>query len=283
LTHELSTSDGIWYNVNLLESAGLTPEDALATWDSYVEASESLTGDEKFAMALRGFDATGTMTAMWPFLMQKAGPLVSEDDIRSNLCSPGAIDVFERYVALYTEHGVTPNPVDVDFTTQLQMFSSERTAFLHQGSWMTSMVEEENPDMAGRFLPHPLPLFEDGERHVMVAGMSLMIGRGSEHPEAAWDFMKFLTSREKQQENLETTGFMPSNAELVNSPLVQDDPVFSVYASQVAEFGVPGPRSVHASEIWTAIHTEFHNALLGSKEPAAALEDACAAVDGILG
>jgi maltose-binding protein MalE len=71
--------------------------------------------------------------------------------------------------------------------------------------------------------------------------------------------------------------------DLINDPVITDDPVFSMYSDQIAQYGVPRPRTVKANEIWTAVHSEFQNALLGSSAPDQALDEACAAVEGIIG
>jgi len=279
LTHELSTADAIWYNLDALKAAGLDPKDVTTSWDKFVAASKKLTAGDKYGMGMRGKDVTGAVSVLWTILTQKAGPLVQEAEIKQNLCSPGAKEAFKSYVELYTVHKVTPNPVDIDFTLQKQLFATGKTAFLHQGSWMKSIIEQDNPAMKGNFLPIPLPVIPGGKANSSVDAMSFMIGKGSKHPEEAWQLAKFMMTKERQMENLEKVGFLPAFKELLTDPKVQQDPIFGLYAKIILEGGLPRPRSVKANEIWTAVHVELQNALMGKKAPDAALEAACTKIN----
>ncbi|WP_324667896.1 ABC transporter substrate-binding protein [Geochorda subterranea] len=274
LSHEVVTTDGMWYNVDLLAKAGLDPEEALSTWDAFVAASKKLTGAGTYAMALRGKDTTGSMANLWSFLSQLSGPLVTEDDIRKNLDSPGALKVFKEYVELYTVHKVTPNPLDIDFTAMSTLFAQGRTAFMHNGSWMKPIIEQQNPAMKGRFLPYSIPTFAGGNRIALADGMAFMIGKGSRHASEAWEFMKFMVSRKKQMENLEVAGFLPSLTELAGADRILNDPYLAVFARELAERGVPRPRTAKLNEIWTEVQQAFQAVLLGQKTPEEALRSA---------
>jgi multiple sugar transport system substrate-binding protein len=78
LTHEVVTAEGIWYNIKYLSEAGLDPQAATSNWTNWVKALKQMTTAGRFGLPLRGKDVTGTMSAMWPYLMQKAGPLVQQ-------------------------------------------------------------------------------------------------------------------------------------------------------------------------------------------------------------
>lgn len=275
LTHEVVTADGMWYNIQYLKEAGIDPLEAVSNWTNYVKALKQMTTANRYGIPLRGKDVTGTVSAMWPYIMQKAGTLVTEEEIKSKLCSPEAKFVFKNYVELFTVHKVTPNPIEMDFTRQRDFFAQGRTAFLHQGSWLWSMVVDVNPEMKGNYLPVHIPVFEGGKPFVTVDGMSMMIGKGSPNGAEAWKIMKFITTKDKQLENFKTSGFLPCHKELITHPDIQNDPVASMYLGEMAKAGVPRPRSVKANEIFSAVLEQFHNALLQKKTPEQALEDAC--------
>lgn len=274
LTHEVVSADGIWYNIKYLSEAGIDPLVAVSNWTNYVKALKQLTTAGRFGLSLRGKDVTGTISAMWPYMMQKAGSLVTEEEIKSKLSGPDAKFVFKNYVELFTVHKVTPNPIEIDFTRQRDFFANGQVAFMHQGSWLWSMVVDANPAMKGNYLPVPIPVFEGGKPFVTVDGMSMMIGKGSKNAEEAWKVMKFITTKEKQLENFKTSGFLPCHKELITHPDLQNDPVASMYLDQMAKYGVPRPRSVKTNEFWSVVHEQFHNALLQKKSPEQALEDA---------
>jgi ABC-type glycerol-3-phosphate transport system substrate-binding protein len=275
ITHELSGQDALWYNVRMLKEANIDPKDALSSWEKFVDASKKLTKDGKYAIAIRGKDVTNSVSVLWSYIAQKTGPLVTEADIKNNLCTSGPQEVFRSYVELYTVHGVTPNPVDVDFTVQKQMFAQEKTAFLDQGSWMGPITDAENPAMQGNHLPLPKPLFSGGKATMQTVALSMMIGKGSKNADEAWNFIKFVTSPERQVENLEKTNFMPSKVELIQSAKIQQDPVFGMFSSEMAKYGYPRPSTPKLNEMWTVMHREFQNALLKSKDADQAFRDAC--------
>lgn len=278
VSHEVVTTDGMWYNVGMLAKAGLDPTIALGKWDDFVAASKKLTRGGVHAIGVRGGDVTGSMANLWSIISQLSGPLVTEEDIRRNLDSPGALKALKSYVELYSVHKVTPNPVDVDFTTMVNLFAQERTAFMHNGSWMKPIIEQQNPAMKGKFLPYSIPTFEGGKRIALADGMAMMIGKGSEHAAEAWEFIKFMTSREKQMENLETAGFLPSLVELAAADRLTKDPYLAVYVRELAERGVPRPRTATLNEVWTEVHQAFQMALLGRRTPEDALRSAASRI-----
>jgi ABC-type glycerol-3-phosphate transport system substrate-binding protein len=241
-----------------------------------------LTHGDQYGIALRGKDATGAMTVLWTYLEQKAGPLYTEDQIKANLCSTGAKEVFNAYTQLYTVDKVTPLPTDNDYMAQLNLFAASKAAFLQNGSWMFMNIKAANPEMAGNYAVAPIPVFAGGTPVVQLDGMSLVIGKGSKNPQEAWNFIKYITDQQHQLENFQTTNFLPSLVALLEDPSIKNDPTASVFLSQMNQYGVPQPRSLHANEIWTIVTNEWHNALLGQKTSDQALDDACSQITALL-
>lgn len=274
LSHEIVTSEGIWCNLEHLKEIGITPSEAVASWSKFQDAMKKATTKDRYGLAMRGKDVTGLLTRFWPYIMQKAGPMISEEDIRTKLASPGAKEVFKAYAELYTVHKVTPNPTEIDFARETELFAQGKATFQQNGPWMLQIIEKANPEMKGKFLPQPIPVFAGGKPIVAIAGLALVIGKGSPNAAEAWKIMKFMTTKEKQLENFQLTGFLPSHKEVVDDPAIRDNPIASVYTTQMSKWGVPQPRSVKTNEIWSVITEEFHNALLQNKTPEKALEDA---------
>ena len=115
----------------------------------------------------------------------------------------------------------------------------------------------------------------------MLFRSGLCIAKNSKHPEAAYAFISWITSK-KIQKKYTLLGGTPTRQSLLDDPeLNQKFPYFAA-AKKGLVTGKYFPRIPEYPELEEAISLEVHKAIMGQKDPKAALDDAAKRVYGIL-
>ena len=117
----------------------------------------------------------------------------------------------------------------------------------------------------------------NGKSASVVGGENVAVFSTSEHPDAAYEFAKFLTSTEAQLALLQA-GQLPILKSLVDSDEVQSNPVWSVYMAQMesAKARIPSPNNSNIQQIWSDMVT---NIFVNGTDIAAELQNAAALID----
>jgi sn-glycerol 3-phosphate transport system substrate-binding protein len=132
----------------------------------------------------------------------------------------------------------------------------------------------------------PLPGLPGGTGGVVVGGAALyiMASRPPEEQEAAWEYIKFLSSAETQAAWFAGTGYIPTRVSSLDLPAAQEAvaqyPQFQVAVNQLAESpttaAAAGPLLGPYAQVRAAVATAIEEMLLTEKDPATALADAAA-------
>jgi sn-glycerol 3-phosphate transport system substrate-binding protein len=135
----------------------------------------------------------------------------------------------------------------------------------------------------------PLPSLPGGTGGIVVGGgaVYIMASRPPEERQAAWEYIKFLSSAETQAEWFSGTGYIPTRTSSLELPAAQDVvaqyPQFQVAVDQLAESpsttAAAGPLLGPYAQVRAAIASAIEEMLLRGKDPAAALADAATQAD----
>lgn len=130
----------------------------------------------------------------------------------------------------------------------------------------------------------PVPGLPGGTGGVVVGGgaVYIMAGRPPEEQQAAWEYIKFLSSAETQAEWFSGTGYIPTRTSSLDLPTAKDVvaeyPQFQVAVDQLAEspstMAAAGPLLGPYAQVRAAVATAIEEMLLRGKDPAAALAGA---------
>ncbi len=85
--------------------------------------------------------------------------------------------------------------------------------------------------------------------YVGISPLGLVMSAQSKNPEAAWEFIKFMTSPEMQSAQFQAIGSLPTNLDVLNSPELVSNPVFAhidlkawIAATMARGEALPGPH-----------------------------------------
>ncbi|HLA43625.1 MAG TPA: extracellular solute-binding protein, partial [Aggregatilineales bacterium] len=217
----------IYYNAQLLEDAGVTPpgfsDDEIWGWDDFVAVCKQLTvdGDGRHPDD-SGFDVDDIQqygvnweTNWWmpvaAAVHSNGGRFLTDEGLVA-LDSPEALEALQRLYDLVNVHHVAPRSAtmqDLGMNAS-QLIDTNRLALAVDGSWALSWT---NPSLLSVPMgTGALPKMTQPAT-VMQAHFHSVIAQ-SDHPEEAWQWVRFLSTPFYQQQFLKIGLWLPSQTAL---------------------------------------------------------------------
>lgn len=213
----------LYYNKDMFDEAGL--EYPTRDWDQemFLEAAKALTKREDGRVIQYGF--ADSPLNMWFWIWQNGGEVFDNnvDPSVMLLHEPAALETVKWYFALALEHGVMPTlPEIMQSGGQQELFASGRVAMLADHRGATQVLGQITDFEWGMT---ELPRGSEGRATVFNwAGHS--IAAGSEHPEAAWEFLKWFTGPEAVPIFIEGGNQLPALLDLMEDPSLEIEQPF---------------------------------------------------------
>lgn len=261
----------IYYNKTLMKQAGLEDPYALYqrgewTWERYRDHARKLTRFENGRPKVFGTDVPGfpgSVTAIWAM----GGDVMSEDRTRSTAASPGAVKAMQFLADLIWKDKAAPT--QAQGANAAFIFESGKLGMSFNWMGMTPRYREVIKSFDWDVCP--VPSGPNGFRPILK-GNQLVIAKNSKHPQAAWRFIRFLTSEEQELElyavirrAFPTRRSVAASKEFLSASL----PPFNMKAFvDSVETGRPLPITERWAE-WTQIYnSEVDNLLSGREQDA---------------
>jgi multiple sugar transport system substrate-binding protein len=137
------------------------------------------------------------------------------------------------------------------------------------------MADTAQSRVAGRYAVSPMPAAPGGHPTAALGGAQLAINRWTEHPEAAFRLVAFITAPEQQLERAVAIGEFPTRRAVYDEPTLRaalaipaDD------ARRAVESATPRPVTPLYTQLSEILQIELHRALAGQRTPEDALADA---------
>ncbi|MGH3488975.1 MAG: ABC transporter substrate-binding protein [Actinopolymorphaceae bacterium] len=186
----------MFYNVDMFKEAGLPlpPTEWTSdgwTWDDFVEVAKKLTiPGERFGTLIyldTGFEQT------WAVNNGEPDGIYSPDGRTFTLANPKAAEAIQWATDLTCVHKVQPAWGDLQSDDiDLQMFAQGRLAMMYRQFSSIPYIEEAVKDINWDVAPPPAgPAGQLTESSVVYS-----IPEKAKNPEAAWELLKFLTTKE---------------------------------------------------------------------------------------
>jgi multiple sugar transport system substrate-binding protein len=126
--------------------------------------------------------------------------------------------------------------------------------------------------VAGRFAVSPMPAAPGGSPTAAQGGAQFAINANSEHPEAAWAVIDYLTRPEQMLERARVVGQFPTRMSLYSDSVLASAlsiPPAEAYA--IIRHAVPRPVTPVYTQLSDILQIHLHRALTRQEEPAEAL------------
>lgn len=240
------------YNRRLVEEAGLDPENLPETWDEYLEWALALTGEDQWATTVLAGPTDTTTRVLLSWIYSNGGRAFNEDLTEATFAKdPKSLEAIKFYLSLFSEHKVAaPAPATLNYNEQTILFAQERIATMRNAYWGLAKVLGDNPDLKEDILVSAPPTNSDDA--ATVATISTMsISANCEHPQEAWEFIKFMNEPEWAVQMVSAANWMPLRNDLLDNPAVANDPIVQKFL----EMGSTSLTIPLATPAWEQIAT----------------------------
>lgn len=270
---EQNTTDGIWYNKEVLAAAGVDPEEAVKSWGSFTAALQRIKDAGYTPMMFEGMNAS-RMDRHWGWYANGGADLSDPSMYITEMCKPESQETFEWLVDLYKK-GFVPNPAGVAYQEATRAFAAGDVGFYPDGPWAPPTFAAYNEGIVDKIgVTHFPPKTEGGNLSVNIDGLLWVIPKGSPNPDAAWEVMKYMTSEDAQLKML-ANNQIPTRTALLDTPEVKDNAIVSFFAEEIDAGGFPRPRAPWMAEFKQTWITGYQSALIGEQSTADAFTSIC--------
>ncbi|SDW71790.1 ABC transporter substrate-binding protein [Paenibacillus sp. CF384] len=270
----------LYKNVTMLKDAGLDPAGP-KTWDELEEYSRVLKSKGKLGMTVPA--------DIWFYeglVAQSGGKMLSEDGKTATFNTPEGVAPVEFWKKLNSE-GLIKIPMgdeagataDKDWSNQLSAFKFASTAGV-TGS--LELAKQGGFEMETSFMPSNVSY------GVPTGGCQLVITSkiSDEEKQAAWEFLKWMTSKENTIYQHKHVGYLPTRMSAVESDELKahfaEFPQFKVAVDQL-QYARPRPMENAYPEVAKVIREAIEKAILDPKTtPQEAMDQAAEKANKLL-
>lgn len=145
------------------------------------------------------------------------------------------------------------------------------------------MADSTESRVAGRYAVAPMPAEPGGTPTAALGGAQLAISAWTEHPEAAWQVVEYLTQPEQMLERAEAVGQFPTRPALYENPALSAAlAVPPAQALAVIRHATQRPVTPVYTQLSGMLQIHLHRALTLQESPRAALDAAAGEIQALL-
>lgn len=267
----------LFYRKDLLLQAGYDhPPRDWAEWERMNEALKKVVGANRYPvlMPLNEFEPQLSLA------LQQDDALLRDHDTRGNFESPG----FRRALGFYAnmfEQGWAPKMSETQISNVWDEFFRGFTVFYLSGPWNIREFRQRQPaSLEGEWGTAPLP-GPHGPGAGIAGGTSLVIFQSSQHKQAAWKLIEFLSRPAVQQRFHALIGDLPPRRSVWQSAALRDDPLAAAFGEQL-ERVKPTPKVLEWERIAQQMRVVTEQVVRGGLPQDKAVQQLDRQVDDIL-
>lgn len=246
---------GLFYNIELLAEAGLTPDDIPTEMDGMPEFLAQL------AEGLPAGVTPGVIAAdlaRHVFIFQANGTPILDEEGLAHLNDPEQLAYMQMLVDAY-HAGLLATPADLSNDWSGDSFGLENVAIMIEGNWAVAHVQRNFPDV--EFGVKELPTMH-GQQGTMVFTVAWAINAASQNQDAAWLFMNYVNSVEGQTIMAGGASLLPSRSSVTQVLEIGNDPIMAPFAAG-ANYATPWQLGYNLPIINNAYGNYFPGILSG--------------------
>ena len=277
--HYMVTDDNticLFYNKDMFDAAGLEYPTNEWTWDDLMSAAEKLTvKNEDGTYEQYGFNAQNWEYAVLTYVESLGLNFMNEDgtECEGYLNSPEVAEALDKYFAMAEEpNKVSPAASDLDtFGSATAMMGAGKLAMFVSGAWDKAAMDASGANYGMALIP--------GNHTSYLCAAGYAIGANCKNPEAAWEVIKFMTSKHASEVRTEINGIIPTDESLIDSFEATLDDDHKAYL-QAIDYSVQpiGMRSKMGSKINEKTKEIFENIIFHTSDTQTILDNVVAEV-----
>jgi multiple sugar transport system substrate-binding protein len=245
-----------------------------ATFDELLREAKRARATKRtqYGMVYQGARYEGLITTFVEYLGAYGGRILDGGRVVVN--SGSALRALTEMRDQIYQDGIVPRAVLTWQEEQTRFaFQNGQAAFMRNWPYAYPLMQDSAESrVAGKFSVAPMPAGPGGSPTAAVGGAQLAINRRSEHPEAAWALIDFLTRPEQMRERATVVGQFPTRTAVYDDPeLASGLAVQPATVRRIIEYGVPRPVTPIYTQLSEILQIHLHRALTRQSEPAEAL------------
>lgn len=250
-------SRAIIYNKDIFDFFGVAYPTEQMSHAELLEMAKKLTGDMN-GKQVYGYCTRATTSEQYlNFAWNYGGQIVDPSTMQAATDSEAWRKGIEDYLKFYSEGVTPPGSVQMDGTTQLQMFISGDTAMFMGAVDYAYEAQAAGINVGIAALP--------GETYATsyTGADVVVVPAATQHKEEAALLMNYLMSAEVQAMYCKATGWIPGVLSAANDPFFSEDEIQAGYAATMAgahyfgNFGVPGVGTILKEQIQQLINGDI--------------------------
>lgn len=244
----------------------ISEEEVPRTWDELEEMAKEKQGTEgtEFGYLMQGKQYEGLVTNAIEFIASYGGEVLDENgNVVVN--SPETIKGLEKLVAIATSDFVPDNVTNFTEPESHTAFIEGQSVFIRNWPYQYALAnDEEQSKIADKVGVAPLPAGDEGSASAL-GGWMAAINKNTEHPQEAWEFLKFMTGAEGQKISAVYGGLAPTLHSLYeDQEVLEANPFFAEEGFvQAVERAVPRPVAPNYAEISEVMQIQVSQAIAG--------------------
>jgi multiple sugar transport system substrate-binding protein len=225
--------EGLWYNVEHFEEAGLEPP---TTWSEVLEAAEALTTDGRYGITVPTGDSFATLQAIYTWMTVNEAADIYDDDCNPVIDNPQTVETFEFFEQL-AEYGPPDSPAYGWAEVESALVAGRTSMITFKGSFLRAWEEDSGlPPEALSVVPIPQP--DDGGQpsSLSYSNAVMVMTDDPEKQEGIKEFMDFFLRPDVYGEWLgeaEPGLFLPVTEEGEQADTFWQAPIISSFAGHM--------------------------------------------------
>ncbi len=268
-------SDGglLYYRKDLLDAAGAKPPTTWAEMKTTCDAVLKVPAAAGASCYAGQFDKYEGLTVNFSEAVNSAGGEVVNDEGKPNVNTEEAKKGLNFLVDGFKSGMIPKKALTFQEEPGRRAFEAGELVFHRQWPYQWALANKPGTSkVVGKFNVAPLPGL-DGPGVSTLGGHNLAISSFTKNQKTALEFIKFMTSSERQLANLQASSQAPTIAALYDDQsLVAKFPYLPTLKASI-ENAEKRPEAVKYQELSSAISSEAYEALNGTKSTDDALKD----------
>ena len=262
------------YNVDVFREKGLEPP---TNWEEFVAVLEALhdPATHTYGMSMTLQEGDFIITRYFQLRLAQEGGQWFDEDGKVIFNSPEGVAALQWWKDFYDKGLVVPGSMGEDQSMMLEFLGSGKTVATIDGPFIYEKVKNIDPDINLAYAP---PWWDKTGGYSWAASGVAMTAT-SPYKEEAWEFLKYLYSKEVSVDFAKQIGYVWATKAGMSWLEDSDHPLMKMVpgmANQDAENNVLYPVMPEAEKLVEAFKIAFQETLSGKKDAKTALDEAAA-------
>ncbi len=260
----------LYVNTDLMKRAGVS--DPVSSYEAMRDAARATRKGDVFGYGMTTTHNDFSYQEWMNYVVNSGAAILGEDGRSAGFDTPDNAAGFDLLRAIHAEDKSAPPPGAYNREALKSLFQAGRVAIYHSDANEKIINgSAEGKPVQFDYEIHKLPPGPAGQFVFTVRG-NLHIAAKSKSPDAAWEYVKHLSSAERETAFIRAQGgdLQPARADIANS-VYPEDAKFDWSRRLVTEF-IPESRSVQAHprmvEMIKAVQSEFERCIRGQQSGA---------------